>query len=149
LLDVIGRPRKATQASRANGALAKNKGKPVDVKEELFGGFDKDDSYVIRTVKVRRQMAKGEIRRHELGCEANVFTYCLYHGNFVHFEDGDQRDGQRKRVWESGVDADRWEAAAKRARQMLEQCADASPRAKIAKLRKLVKGAKVRIKFGR
>ena len=38
-LDAMGRPKKAALASRANGATAKNKGKAVDVKKELFGGY--------------------------------------------------------------------------------------------------------------
>ena len=52
-------------------------------------------------------------------------------------------------LYPGGVDAARWDAAAKRATMMLDQCADADPKAKMAQLRKLTKGAKVRIKFGR
>jgi hypothetical protein len=77
----MGRPKKAAHASRANGAMASNKGKAVDVKKELFGGFDDEGRYVISVVDVRRTMAKGEVRVREVGCEHDVFTYCLYHGD--------------------------------------------------------------------
>ena len=46
----MGRPKKAAHASRANGAMASNKGKAVDVKKELFGGFDDEGRYVISVV---------------------------------------------------------------------------------------------------
>ena len=60
-LDAMGRPKKAAQASKANGATAKNKGKAVDVKKELFGGYSPGGSYTIKTISVRRPMAKGEV----------------------------------------------------------------------------------------
>ena len=105
---------------------------------------------MIKTVSVRRTMAKGEVRQCELGCEHGVFTFCLYHGKFLRFDDGDASDKQgKKRMHSGGVDAERWDAAEKRAALMLEQCADADPKAKMAQLRKRTKGAKVRIKFGR
>ena len=53
------------------------------------------------------------------------------------------------RVWPNGVIKERLEAAKKRAAQMLEQCADADPRTKMAKLRTRVKGLKTPIKFKR
>ena len=128
--------------------MACNKGKAVNVKKELFGGFSKDGRYVISVVSVRCTMAKGEVRVRVKGCERDVFTYCLYHGDFAHIDGGGDSDGKgKKRMYASGVDADRWDAAAKQARLMLKECVDASPKAKIAKLRKLTKGAKVRITF--
>ena len=42
-----------------------------------------------------------------------------------------------------------WEAAEKRATKMMEQCADADPRTKMAMLRTHVKGSKTPIKFKR
>ena len=144
----MGRPKKAAHASRANGAMASNKGKAVDVKKELFGGFDDEGRYVISVVDVRRTMAKGEVRVREVGCEHDVFTYCLYHGDFEHINGGDDSDGKgKRRMYNGTVDADRWDAAAKQARIMLKECADAAPKAKITKLRKLTKGAKAPIKF--
>ena len=76
------RPKKAAAASRANGGRAANKGKVVNGKEELFGGYDTDGTYVVKKIIVKRELAKGEMRRHEQGCEAHVLTFCLYHGEF-------------------------------------------------------------------
>ena len=76
----MARPKKSAVASRANGGMSKNKGKPADVKEELFGGYNEAGGYVIKTTQVRRKMAKGEVRILDIGCEHDVFTYCLYHG---------------------------------------------------------------------
>ena len=149
---VMGRPSKAKQASRNNGAHANNKGKAVNVKKELFGGYSPGGSYVIKTVDVRRTMAKGEVRRHELGCEHDVFTFCLYHSKFLRFDEGEERNEDEKdeATWDEGrVVPSRWRAASARATQMLKQCADWSPQEKMAQLRKRTKGAKVRIKFGR
>ena len=149
-LDAMGRPKKAAQASKANGATAKNKGKAVDVKKELFGGYSPGGSYTIKTIAVRRTMAKGEVRQRKLGCEHDVYTFCLYHGTFARFDDGDAGDKQgKKRMYPGGVDAERWDAATKRAALMLEQSAELDPKAKMAQLRRRTKGAKVRIKFGR
>ena len=75
--------------------MASNKGKAVDVKKELFGGFDDEGRYVISVVDVRT-MAKGEVRVREVGCEHDVFTYCLYHGDFEHINGGDDRDSDGK-----------------------------------------------------
>ena len=119
----------------------------MDVVQELFGGYDSDDSYVIKPVNVRRTMAKGEVRRLLMGCELDVFTFCLYHGKFVSFCEEDKCSD--KCILPNGVDLDRWEAAQDRARVMRARCAELDPRAKIALLRKRIKGAKVRIKFGR
>ena len=55
-------------------------------------GYSKDGTYVIKTVSVRRTMAKGEARRRELCCEHNVFSFCVYHGKFHCFDDGNERD---------------------------------------------------------
>ena len=90
----MGRPKKSAVASRSNGALATNKGKVVNVKEELCGGYDTDGTYVVRKTLVRSKMAKGEVRRHEGGCEANVFTFCLYHSEFKTLNDGNESNGK-------------------------------------------------------
>ena len=74
----MGRLKKSVRASRSNGALAKNKGLAVDVKKELFGGYSPGGTYHINTVDVRRTMAKGEVRGASVGCEHDVFTYCLH-----------------------------------------------------------------------
>ena len=130
--------------------MASNKGKAVDVQKELFGGFDEDGGYVIKTISVRRTMAKGEVKVRELGCEHDVFTFCLYHSKVARFDVGGNSDGKCQTKWNGGhVDADRWRAAQQKARQMLKECKDAAPAAKIAKLRKLTKGAKVPIAFER
>ena len=86
----MGRLKKSVRASRTNGALAKNKGLAVDVKKELFGGYSPGGTYHINTVDVRRTMAKGEVRGASVGCEHDVFTYCLYHGSFLRFSEGEQ-----------------------------------------------------------
>ena len=44
----MGRPKKAAAASRANGSLAGNKGKIVNGKDELFGGYSKDGAYIVK-----------------------------------------------------------------------------------------------------
>ena len=144
----MGRLKKSVRASRTNGALAKNKGLAVDVKKELFGGYSPGGTYHIRTVDVRRTMAKGEIRGPSVGCEHDVFTYCLYHGSFLRFGKGEQPSKQRVCKTKYGpVDLNRWDDARKKAAQMLEQCADMDPKAKADILRKRAKGAKVRINF--
>ena len=143
----MGRPKKSAQASRTNGAKAKNKGLAVNVNMELFGGFSDDGTYVIKPTPVRREMAKGEVRRRVSGCERDVFTYCLYHGTFLRFDEGSAP--KKKMKWASGVDPVRWEAAEERALVMLEQCKDLSPQQKIAKLRKRMKGSSAKVKFGR
>ena len=138
--------------------MASNKGKGQGCGRQegalrLFGGFSKDGRYVIKIISVRRTMAKGEVRQHEMGCEHDVFTYCLYHGKFARINDssdGKKSNGKgKKRQYADGVDADRWDAAAKKAEKMLEQCSKATPATKMAKLRQLTKDAKVRITFGR
>ena len=146
----MGRPKKAAQASRRNGARATNKGKATNVKKELFGGYSPRGSYVIKSTEVRRKMSKGEVRRHELGCEHDVFTFCLYHGKFLRFDEGELGSGKAKpATTKAGVDLQRWQEARDKATLMLEQCADQDPRSKMAKLRKRTMGAKVAIKFGR
>ena len=142
----MGRPKKAALASRANGSRATNKGKLVHAKKELFGGYDNRGKYVIMTIQVPRKVAKGEVLRREFGCELDVFTFCLYHGKFARFDDGKSRD---KKLWKSGVDPDRWEAARERAKKMVEQCANLDPQSKMATLRKLTKDSKEPIRFGR
>ena len=93
-------------------------------------------------------MAKGEVRGASVGCENDVFTYCLYHGSFLRFSEGEQPSKARVSKTKHGpVDLDRWYAARKKAAQMLEQCADMDPKAKADILRKRAKGAKVRINF--
>ena len=140
----MGRPRKAAKASRANGAQAQNKGKAVDVKDECFGGYSPGGTYVVSTTKVRRQMAKGEVRRCELGCEKDVFTFCLYHGKCLDFDEGSARKDRRSK---DGVDLERWDAAKEEAVKLLKRVADKPQRTKLATLRKLARGAEVPIKF--
>ena len=148
----MGRPKKSALASRANGARARNKGLPVNVTKELIG-FDKEDdtAFVIKSITVRRTFAKGEMNNTP-SCERFVFAYCLYHGKFVRFGDGDELFGEGKKIiLPSGVDLRRWEAAEQRAELMLKQCEDQNMdvRAKMALLRKLTKKAKIRFEFGR
>ena len=50
LADQMVRPKKAAAASRANGGRAANKGKVVNGKEELFGGYDTDGTYVVKKI---------------------------------------------------------------------------------------------------
>ena len=47
---------------------------------------------------------KGEVRQHEMGCEHDVFKYCLYseeyHGKFARFDDssdGSKSNGKGKK----------------------------------------------------
>ena len=143
----MGRPKKSAVASRSNGALATNKGKVVNVKEELCGGYDTDGTYVVRKTLVRSKMAKGEVLRHEPGCEANVFTFCLYHSEFKTFNDGNESNSKPATYCKDGVNIAGWEAARKKAAAMKEECAALGVRAKVAKLRKCMKGADVRIRF--
>ena len=84
--------------------------------------------------------------------ELNVFTFCLYNGKFVHFGDDFEcgaAEKTKKRSWEAGLNADRWEAAEEKASLMLAECGDVGPSAKVATLRKLTKGCKAQIKFKR
>ena len=146
----MARPKKSVQASRTNGGRAKNKGKLKHLQTMVDGDFNEAGEYVIESVKVRRYMPKGEVRTGLDNPEPRVFTYCVYHSKFVVLSDDKERDGQCDKPvdpdrWD--VDPDRWEAAAKKARRMLDQCATLDARAKIAKLRSLTKGAKVPIKF--
>ena len=104
---------------------------------------------MIKTTTVRRKMSKGEVSMHELGCEHDVFTFCLYNGSFAHFDGGEGKSQGKRTLWPNGVIKERWEAAEKRATQMMEQCADADPRTKMAMLRTRVKGSKTPIKFMR
>ena len=141
------RPKKAAAASRANGGRAANKGKVVNGKEELFGGYDTDGTYVVKKMIVKRELAKGEMRRHEQGCEAHVFTFCLYHGEFKRSNDGSGPSSEAATYGKGGASIAGWTAAREKARTMMKKCAALSARAKVAKLRKCVKGADVRIKF--
>ena len=150
----MGRPKKSALASRNNGARATNKGMAKNVKKELFGGYSPRGSYmgsyVIKTVAVRREMSKGEVRRREQGCEHDVFTFCMYHGKFLRFDKDDEGSGKGKQsVTSTGVDLQRWQDASERATKMLEECADDDPRSKMARLRKRTKGATAKIRFAR
>ena len=122
----MGRPTKAKVASRANGTNAKNKGSPVHLKEELFGGYYSDDTYVVRIVKVRQRMSKGEVRRCEWGWEGDVFTFCFYHGKFLRFDDANAK----KIIYKSGFDENRWNAARRKATELVKRWAEMDPREK-------------------
>ena len=100
---------------------------------------------------MRSTFAKGE-RSNTPSNESFVFAYCLYHGKFVRFGDGDELFGAAKKIiLPSGVDLRRWEAAEQRAELMLKQCEDQNMdvRAKMALLRKITKKAKIRFEFAR
>jgi hypothetical protein len=105
---------------------------------------DTAPSYVVSTTTVRREMAKGEVRRNELGCEKDVFTFCLYHGKCLDFDESSARKDRRSK---DGVDLERWDAAKEEAAKLLRRVADKPQRTKLATLRKLVRGAEVPIKF--
>ena len=143
----MGRPKKAAAASRANGSCAVNKGKVVNGKEELFGGYHTDGTYVVKKIIVKRELAKGEIKLLDQGCERDVFTFCLYHGEFKTSNDGSGPSSDAATHGKGGASIAGWDAAHKKAATMLKECAPLSARAKVAKLRKVVKGADVRIKF--
>ena len=143
----MGRPKKAAAASRANGGRATNKGKITNGKEELFGYYSKDDTYVVEKTIVKRELAKGEAKLHKRGCEHDVFTFCLYHGEFKTSNDGSGPSSDAATYGTGGASIAGWDAAHKKAATMLKECAPLSARAKVAKLRKVVKGADVRIKF--
>ena len=85
--------------------------------------------------------------RHGLGCELDRFTFCLYHSKFQRFTDANEQKEKGTTYGKDGVLISRWAAARKKATQMLDQCANVSVHAKMAKLRKCVKGADVQIKF--
>ena len=119
----------------------------MDVKEEVFGFYAADGVYTIKKTSVRRKMAKGEVRQHILGCERDVFTFCLYHSKFQRFTDANEQKEKGATHGKDGVLVSRWAAARKKAAQMLDQCANDSVHAKMAKLRKCVKGADVQIRF--
>ena len=120
----MGRPKKSKVASRANGSCATNKGLAVNVKEELFGYYADDGTYVIKKTAVRREMAKGETRRYECGWEGDVFTFCLYHGKGALFTDEAKHHDKHATYGKGGVNISRWEAAQKKAAQMLEACSE-------------------------
>ena len=141
------RPKKAAAASRANGGRAANKGKVVNGKEELFGGYDTDGTYVVKKILVKRELAKGEIIKYDQGCERDVFAFCLYHGEFKTSNDSSGPSSDAATYGKGGVSIAGWTAARKKAATMIKECAALSARAKVAKLRKCVKGADVRIKF--
>ena len=116
-------------------------------KEELFGGYDTDGTYVVKKIIVKRELAKGEIKRREQGCEQDVFTFCLYHGEFKTSNDGSGPSSDAATYGKGGVSKAGWKAACKKAASMIKECSLLSARAKVAKLRKIMKGADVRIKF--
>ena len=115
--------------------------------DELFGGYSKDGAYIVKKTIVKRELAKGEVKLHDSGCELDVFTFCLYHGEFSSVSDGSDQNGKPKTYGKDGVSIAGWEAACKKAATMMKECASLSVRAKVAKLRKCVKSADVRIKF--
>ena len=96
---------------------------------------------------MKRELAKGEVLLHKRGCEHDVFTFCLYHGEFSNVSDGNEQNGKTKRYGKGGVSVAGWDAAQNKAATMIKECALLSARAKVAKLRKVLKGAEVRIKF--
>ena len=145
--DQMGRPKKSSVASRANGGCATNKGKIVNGKEELFGAYSADGTYIVRKTLVRRKFMKGEVKPMDSGCERDVFTFCLYHGEFKSVNDASVPSSEAETYGKGGASIAGWKAARRKAATMIEECAALSARAKVAKLRKFVKGADVRIKF--
>ena len=143
----MGRPKKSAAASRVNGSCAANKGKIVNGKEELFGHYSDNGTYIVKKSLVKRELAKGEVKLHKRGCEHDVFTFCLYHGEFKTSNDGSGPSSDAATYGTGGASIAGWDAAHKKAATMLKECAPLSARAKIAKLRKVLKGADVRIKF--
>ena len=77
----------------------------------------------------------------------HVFTFCLYQGEFKSVNDGSELSSKANTYGKDGVSIAGWAAARKKAATMMKECAPLSARAKVAKLRKCVKGANVRIKF--
>ena len=104
------RPKKAAAASRANGGRAANKGKVVNGKEELFGGYDTDGTYVVKKILVKRELAKGEITKYDQGCERDVFTFCLYHGEFKTSNDSSGPSSDAATYGKGGVSIAGWTA---------------------------------------
>ena len=143
------RPKKSVVASRANGGRAANKGLAVNVKEELFGFYSSSGSYVIKKSHVRRDMAKGEVRVRESGCELNVFTFCLYHSKLLRSAEDNKQNKNARRYGKDGVIIERWTEAEERAALMVEKCAHLDTCEKLALLRKHTKSAKVQIEFER
>ena len=113
----MGRPKKSTVASRNNGSCATSKGLAVNVKDELFGYYSDDGTYVIKKTSVRCEMAKGEVRMNECGCETHVFTFCLYHSKSQLFDDGSSPYDKDATYGKDGVNIRRWEAARLKAAQ--------------------------------
>ena len=107
--------------------------------------------YVVKKILVKRELAKGEITKYDQGCERDVFTFCLYHGEFKTSNDSSGPSSDAATYGKGGVSIAGWTAARKKAVTMIKECAALSARAKVAKLRKIVrdsvKGADVRIKF--
>ena len=143
----MGRPKKSAVASRANGGCAGNKGKVVNGSEELFGHYSTGGTYVVTKTIVKRELAKGEVRQYEQGCERDVFTFCLYHGEFKSANADSGPSSDAATYGKGGVSIAGWKAACKKAATMIKECSLLSARAKVAKLRKIMKGADVRIKF--
>ena len=88
-------------------------------------------------------MSKGEVRRCEWGWEGDVFTFCFYHGKFLRFDDANAK----KIIYKSGFDENRWNAARRKATELVKRWAEMDPREKAARLRKRLKGSDVPIRF--
>ena len=112
----------------------------MNVKQEVFGGYDTDGGYVVRKTLVRCKMAKGEVRPYEQGCERDVFTFCLYHGVIQRSKDGNGTNSEASTYGKDGVSIAGWKAARQKAATMIKECAALSARAKAAKLRKCMRG---------
>ena len=112
------RPKKAAAASRANGGRAANKGKVVNGKEELFGAYDTDGTYVVKKIIVKRELAKGEVQLHKRGCEHDVYTFCLYYGEFKTVNDGNEPTGKTKTYGKGGPSVAGWDAAQKKKKRL-------------------------------
>ena len=102
---------------------------------------------IVKKTIVQRELAKGEVKLHESGCERDVFTFCLYQGEFKSVNDGSELSSKAKAYSKDGASIAGWAAARRKAATMMKECAHLSARAKVAKLRKCVKGADVRIEF--
>ena len=68
---------------------------------------------------MKRELAKGEVKLHDSGCELDVFTFCLYHGEFSSVSDGSDQNGKPKTYGKDGVSIAGWEAACKKAATMM------------------------------
>ena len=140
----MGRPKKAANASRSNGARANNKGKPTSTsKDNLGAGWSPGGTYVVygRT----QGHHKGDIYYQS---EQNIVEHCMSVGKRLTFASAPLEQGSHYSDEKSKAREHRHPTRVKqRAVKLLQQCVGMTAAEKIAKLKKATHTSKVPIKY--